>query len=164
MSTPGPPADEFIGPRPPSMTSSPPCPSIWSSSSPPTISSGQPRPVMKSVPGPPINRFGPASPSIPLSNDEASTSSLPENGCSPPPDPRNVDRVLGSNVEVCKTIVHRQLQGGTEVDVLTGRPGADVLAGGDDSDVASYAGAPVGVTVNLTAGIASGGAGSDTLR
>jgi len=50
-------------------------------------------------------------------------------------------------------------------DVLDGGLGDDVLNGGDGSDTASYAGAPGGVQVFLTAGVgsSSGAAGEDTL-
>jgi Ca2+-binding RTX toxin-like protein len=48
-------------------------------------------------------------------------------------------------------------------DTLVGGLGNDVLNGGAGVDTADYAGATSGVTVNLAAGTASGGAGSDTL-
>jgi CSLREA domain-containing protein len=48
-------------------------------------------------------------------------------------------------------------------DTIVGVGGDDVVAGGAGADTASYAGAPSGVTVDLPAGTATGGAGSDTL-
>jgi len=48
-------------------------------------------------------------------------------------------------------------------DTLVGGLGNDALNGGAGVDTADYAGATSGVTVNLAAGTASGGAGSDTL-
>ena len=50
------------------------------------------------------------------------------------------------------------LSGGDGDDFLIGGLGADTLNGGNGFDQASYAGAPAGVTVNLTTGVASGGA------
>jgi Ca2+-binding RTX toxin-like protein len=49
------------------------------------------------------------------------------------------------------------LNGGGGDDVLKGGAGADVLIGGNASDTASYAGSLIGVQVNLTTGLASGG-------
>ena len=46
-------------------------------------------------------------------------------------------------------------------DVITGGGGDDVIAGGDGVDTAAYTAAAAGVTVNLPAGTATGGAGSD---
>jgi len=49
-------------------------------------------------------------------------------------------------------------------DVLVGGPGADTLDGGDGVDTASYITSRVGVTVNLSTGVGSGGdAQGDTL-
>jgi Ca2+-binding RTX toxin-like protein len=48
-------------------------------------------------------------------------------------------------------------------DVLDGGAGNDTLNGGDGADTATYADATAGVTVDLTAGTASGGAGADLL-
>ena len=48
-------------------------------------------------------------------------------------------------------------------DTLIGGAGNDTLNGGAGVDTASYAGATSGVNVNLVAGTATGGAGSDTL-
>jgi CSLREA domain-containing protein len=49
-------------------------------------------------------------------------------------------------------------------DVIDGLGGDDVIIGGDGSDTASYGGAAAAVTVDLPAGTAVGGAGSDLLR
>ena len=55
------------------------------------------------------------------------------------------------------------LSGGSGNDLLKGGPGADMLRGGPgDKDTISYAGSPVGVTINLNDGTAMGGdAGGD---
>ncbi len=58
---------------------------------------------------------------------------------------------------------HDTLTGGDGSDNLTGGDGDDVLQGGKGFDWASYLNAPSAVTVNLTAGTASGGDGNDTL-
>ena len=55
------------------------------------------------------------------------------------------------------------LSGGAGDDVLEGGLGNDVINGGTGVNTASYAVAPSGVTVNLSGGTASGGAGNDTL-
>jgi Ca2+-binding RTX toxin-like protein/subtilisin-like proprotein convertase family protein len=56
------------------------------------------------------------------------------------------------------------LDGGPGYDTLDGREGADQLIGGEDFDTVTYAESPVGVTVDLMAGTASGGfAEGDTL-
>ncbi|WP_332653864.1 M10 family metallopeptidase C-terminal domain-containing protein [Brevundimonas sp.] len=55
------------------------------------------------------------------------------------------------------------LNGGDNDDLLIGGRGDDALNGGAGHDVADYAGAGAGVTVNLATGLASGGAGTDTL-
>ena len=50
------------------------------------------------------------------------------------------------------------LDGGGGNDLLTGGPGADTLKGGSgDMDTISYKYSPMGVTINLNAGTASGG-------
>ncbi len=49
-------------------------------------------------------------------------------------------------------------------DTIIGGGGNDVILGGDGTDTASYAGAASAVTVNLPAGTATGGAGTDLLR
>jgi Ca2+-binding RTX toxin-like protein len=55
------------------------------------------------------------------------------------------------------------LVGGDGNDTLAGGDGNDTLAGGTGSDTADYSAATAGVTVNLAAGTATGGAGSDSL-
>ena len=55
------------------------------------------------------------------------------------------------------------LNGGDGDDILIGGRGNDALNGGAGHDVADYTGAGAGITVNLATGVASGGAGSDTL-
>ncbi|GAA6210061.1 hypothetical protein NBRC116601_33540 [Cognatishimia sp. WU-CL00825] len=55
------------------------------------------------------------------------------------------------------------LYGGGNNDLLHGGSGADRLDGGAGTDTASYVGTPGAVTINLQAGTATGGAGSDTL-
>ena len=55
------------------------------------------------------------------------------------------------------------LNGGDDDDILIGALGNDALDGGAGTDLADYSGAGAGVTVNLTNGSASGGAGFDTL-
>jgi Ca2+-binding RTX toxin-like protein len=56
------------------------------------------------------------------------------------------------------------LVGGAGNDVLNGGAGADALDGGEGSDTASYAGSSAAVSINLGAGVASGGeAAGDTL-
>jgi Ca2+-binding RTX toxin-like protein len=56
-----------------------------------------------------------------------------------------------------------RLAGGDGDDTLAGRAGDDTLDGGAGVDTADYAAATAGVTVDLAAGTASGGAGSDAL-
>jgi hypothetical protein len=48
-------------------------------------------------------------------------------------------------------------------DVVNGRGGNDLLGGGDGNDTATFLDAPAGVQADLTAGTATGGAGSDNL-
>ncbi|WP_304876574.1 M10 family metallopeptidase C-terminal domain-containing protein, partial [Brevundimonas sp.] len=55
------------------------------------------------------------------------------------------------------------LNGGDGDDVLIGALGNDTLTGGSGIDTADYSGAGAGVTVSLSSGVASGGAGIDTL-
>jgi Ca2+-binding RTX toxin-like protein len=56
-----------------------------------------------------------------------------------------------------------RLEGWAGDDTLTGDAGDDALDGGAGLDTASYIGAPAGVTVDLAAGTAAGGGGSDAL-
>lgn len=53
--------------------------------------------------------------------------------------------------------------GGAGRDELSGGPGADFLVGGPGIDYAVYRAAPAGVTVDLAAGSAAGGHGTDRL-
>jgi subtilisin family serine protease len=55
------------------------------------------------------------------------------------------------------------VEGTLGVDSLDGRLGNDTLIAGDDNDWVTYAGATLGVIVNLQAGAASGAYGSDLL-
>jgi Ca2+-binding RTX toxin-like protein len=55
------------------------------------------------------------------------------------------------------------LDGGTGNDTLVGGPGNDSLNGGEGTDTAGYGGATAAVNVNLSTGIATGGAGNDVL-
>jgi len=55
------------------------------------------------------------------------------------------------------------LTGNASANVLNGGLGDDTLNGGDGNDTASYEGAASAVTVSLITGLATGGAGSDTL-
>ena len=56
------------------------------------------------------------------------------------------------------------LSGGDGNDLLKGGPGADTLKGGEGEDTITYAGSPMGVTINLNDGTARGGdADGDTL-
>ena len=50
-----------------------------------------------------------------------------------------------------------EINGGAGNDLITGGPGADMIKGGADLDTVSYEYSPMGVTVNLRAGSASGG-------
>lgn len=56
-----------------------------------------------------------------------------------------------------------RLEGGDGDDILIGGLGDDTLIGGAGRDTADYTGATDGVVVNLATGLATGGAGSDTL-
>ena len=55
------------------------------------------------------------------------------------------------------------LNGGEGSDILIGGLGNDTLNGGNGIDTADYSGARSGITVNLATGLATGGAGADTL-
>ncbi|MDE0512434.1 MAG: pre-peptidase C-terminal domain-containing protein, partial [Gammaproteobacteria bacterium] len=50
-----------------------------------------------------------------------------------------------------------EIDGGSGNDLITGGPGADMIKGGADMDTISYEYSPMGVTINLRAGTASGG-------
>ena len=49
------------------------------------------------------------------------------------------------------------LDGGPGMDLLTGGPGADTIKGGDGIDTVAYDYSPMGVSINLRSGSASGG-------
>lgn len=66
------------------------------------------------------------------------------------------DTILGGNK-------NDQLFGQGGNDTITGQGGNDLLNGGDGTDTVSYATATAGVRVQLSSGIATGGAGNDTL-
>jgi len=55
------------------------------------------------------------------------------------------------------------VNGGDGDDLLIGGLGNDALIGGGGIDMADYSGAGAGVTVNLSSGVSSGGAGVDSL-
>ena len=69
----------------------------------------------------------------------------------------------GTNETLTGDSLRDTILGGGGNDLLDGRDGNDHLDGGADSDMVTYANAGAGVTVNLGAGTASGGAGADTL-
>ena len=52
---------------------------------------------------------------------------------------------------------HDEIDGGPGNDLITGGPGGDMIKGGDDEDTISYEESPMGVTLNLRSGSASGG-------
>ncbi|MCC7283039.1 MAG: hypothetical protein IT556_11695, partial [Acetobacteraceae bacterium] len=76
-----------------------------------------------------------------------------------------IENVLGSdyNDTITGNDSVNTLDAGDGDDILRGGLGADALIGGSGRDTASYFEATGSVTVNLSAGVASGAAGSDTL-
>jgi serralysin len=70
---------------------------------------------------------------------------------------------LGGNDTLTGGTGNDQISGGDGDDIVVGGSGNDALDGGAGTDLADYMGATSGVVVSLTAGTASGGAGSDTL-
>ncbi len=72
----------------------------------------------------------------------------------------------GGSDRICGGDGQDRITGGDGSDLIAPGPGDDNLPGGSDggagSDVLSYATAPAGVTVDLSAGTASGGDGNDT--
>jgi Ca2+-binding RTX toxin-like protein len=78
----------------------------------------------------------------------------------------SADTMLGDNfANVLRGgLGNDSLDGGGGDDTLWGEGGDDTLNGGSGVNTASYEGAPAGVTVNLTTGVSSGGAGADTLK
>ena len=75
-----------------------------------------------------------------------------------------VENVIGS--EFADTLLGtdgpNSLKAGQGDDTVDGRGGADALSGSSGVDTLTYAGAPAGVAVNLGAGSASGGYGTDS--
>ncbi|WGM32290.1 DUF4214 domain-containing protein [Brevundimonas sp. NIBR11] len=70
---------------------------------------------------------------------------------------------LGGNDTLNGGLGNDNISGGDGDDFIIGGLGNDTINGGAGFDQASYADAIGGVTVNLTSGVASGGAGDDTL-
>ena len=68
----------------------------------------------------------------------------------------NIENVIGSDHD-------DTLTGDQNDNVIEGRKGDDTIDGGTGSDTASYANAESGVSVDLSAGTATGGDGNDTL-
>ncbi|MFA6178098.1 MAG: calcium-binding protein [Candidatus Methylopumilus sp.] len=68
----------------------------------------------------------------------------------------SIENLIGSNF-------NDALTGNASSNLLKGGLGDDALDGGEGNDTASYEGAATGVIVNLATGLATGGAGSDTL-
>ncbi len=79
---------------------------------------------------------------------------------------KSIENVIGSKYD--DTLIGdagaNVLSGGAGDDVLDGGLGNDTLDGGSGTDTASYASAGGPVSVNLTTGKATGGAGNDTLK
>jgi len=77
----------------------------------------------------------------------------------------NIENVEGSNLNDTLTGNNGDniLRGNGGADTLQGGLGNDTLDGGDGVDTASYSLASAAVTANLAIGLATGGAGSDTL-
>ena len=71
-------------------------------------------------------------------------------------------RGTGSSDSLSGTGGTEVLLGGNGNDILNGRGGIDGLFGSAGSDTATYADAPAGVTVDLGANTATGGAGNDS--
>ncbi|HEX8471845.1 MAG TPA: M10 family metallopeptidase C-terminal domain-containing protein, partial [Brevundimonas sp.] len=70
---------------------------------------------------------------------------------------------LGGNDTLAGGTGADQISGGDGDDILVGGSGNDALDGGAGIDLADYLGAASGVAVNLATGLATGGAGSDSL-
>ena len=79
--------------------------------------------------------------------------------------PISIENVIGSafNDTLAGTDAVNVFTGLGGNDTLVGRGGNDTLNGGAGTDIAHYAGSTAGVTVNLAAGVATGGWGTDTL-
>ncbi|MEQ9326387.1 MAG: calcium-binding protein, partial [Rhodospirillales bacterium] len=77
----------------------------------------------------------------------------------------SVEHVVGSegNDTLTGNSGGNRLFGDKGNDTLVGGDGDDTLDGGNDNDLADYSAATAGVTVDLSSGQASGGAGNDSL-
>jgi Ca2+-binding RTX toxin-like protein len=77
----------------------------------------------------------------------------------------SIEHVIGSEFgdTISGDAFANRLEGRGGDDVLNGRAANDTLDGGAGSDTASYADAAGAVSIDLAAGVASGGAGNDTL-
>ncbi|AGH99183.1 LamG-like jellyroll fold domain-containing protein [Micavibrio aeruginosavorus] len=77
----------------------------------------------------------------------------------------NFENLIGSDYADVLTgnTLANVISGGLGNDVIDGGLGDDTLDGGADTNTVVYQSATSGVTVNLTAGTATGGAGTDTL-
>ena len=78
---------------------------------------------------------------------------------------RSIENVIGSDYDdsIAGNDASNRLVGGNGDDILNGRDSADDIVGGNGIDRVSYAGAPGGVTVNLSAGASSGTWGPDSI-
>ena len=76
----------------------------------------------------------------------------------------SIENLTGSSLNDTLTgdVNANVLTGGAGNDTLVGRAGADALKGDAGTDIASYAGAPAAVTVNLNTGTHTGEAQGDT--
>lgn len=76
-----------------------------------------------------------------------------------------IERALGSDHSdtLIGSAVANTLEGGGGDDLIRGKGGNDVLDGGADQDWVDYINAGAAVAVDLAAGIATGGAGTDSL-
>jgi len=71
---------------------------------------------------------------------------------------------IGSNIDnIAGGSGNDTLSGNGDINVLTGNGGNDILDGNGSDDTTDYSAAPAAVTVDLGAGTATGGAGTDTL-
>ncbi len=77
-----------------------------------------------------------------------------------------IENVVGSNAgdTLIGDAQDNRLSGAAGNDTLEGGEGDDTLEGGTGRDTASYSRATSGVSVDLASGVASGGAGNDTLH
>lgn len=77
----------------------------------------------------------------------------------------DIENIIGSTLGdiLLGDGTHNAIDGGAGNDTLEGGLGNDILIGGKGTDRVTYANAATGVTVNLLAGAAIGGAGDDAL-